>query len=69
MANYGYIIDLEAFTPVSGDVQWTFDRYNADETTTEFDGIETTRNLSSDTNCVMFASNTDFLAWQDEFTP
>lgn len=69
MVQYGYIIDKMLFNGQANDVQWDFSRYNQDQTTTDYNGIETSRDLSADSNIIIIGSNLDFIAWRNEFMP
>jgi hypothetical protein len=63
---YGYIINQESFTKRDGDVLWDFVRYNENQSTTAYTGIESTVIIESD-NVVMFDTPTAFNAWRCEF--
>lgn len=69
MRNYGYIIDKNLFNGQANDVQWDFDRYNENQTTTNYNGIETDRDLSGDPNIVIKGDGLAFSDWVSEFTP
>jgi len=67
MRKYGYIID-NSYAPQANDDVWNFDRYNADGTTTEYTGIETSRNITSN-KVVIIGDNISMRAWIKEHLP
>jgi len=67
MNYYGYITDHTYVVPNTV-ITWDFVRYNEDETTTDFVGIESTVAIDSD-KVVMFDTPTAFNNWRYEFQP
>jgi hypothetical protein len=67
MTNYGYIID-NTYQVADTAITWDFVRYNEDESTTDFVGIESTVAIESD-KVVMFESPQAFNDWKYEFEP
>lgn len=69
MRKYGYILDETLFKPKGDDVQWSFKRYNQDGSTTDYNGIDTKRDLSKDKNVVIIGTAKKFKLWIREFLP
>jgi len=67
MNKYGYITD-NTYEVADTAITWDFVRYNEDETTTDFVGIESTVAIDSD-KVVMFESPRSFSDWKYEFEP
>lgn len=67
MNHYGYITDHTYIVPDTA-ITWHFVRYNEDESTTDFVGIESTVVIDSD-KVVMFESPQAFIDWKYEFEP
>ena len=68
MANqYGYIINKESFTLGDGDVLWDFVKTNADGSVTSYNGIETIRDLSTDSSVTIIGNANTFSNWKNEF--
>ena len=67
MNYYGYITD-NTYEVADTAITWDFVRYNEDETTTDFVGIESTVAIDSD-KVVMFESPRSFSDWKYEFEP
>ena len=55
MRYYGYIKDKNKFTPQGSDRQWTFVKDGED-----YNGIETSRDLSKDSNVVIIGTDHEF---------
>ena len=68
MINYGYIVD-NTFEAQEGDLTWNFTRWNQDQTATNYSGIETTRDLSSDNKVVIIGSREAMTNWLYEYSP
>lgn len=66
---YGYIINKESFTLGDGDVIWDFVKTNADGSVTSYDGIETIRDLSTDSFVTIIGNANTFINWKNEFNP
>ena len=66
---YGYIINKESFTLRDGDVIWDFVKTNADGSVTSYDGIETIRDLSTDSFVTIIGNANTFINWKNEFNP
>jgi hypothetical protein len=67
MNYYGYITD-NTYEVADTAITWDFVRYNEDESTTDFVGIESTIAIDSD-KVVMFDTPTAFNNWRYEFEP
>jgi hypothetical protein len=67
MTKYGYITD-STYEVTDTAITWDFVRYNEDETTTDFVGIESTVSIESD-KVVMFETPQEFSSWKYEFEP
>jgi hypothetical protein len=67
--NYGYIIDKNLFNGQANDVQWNFERYDSEGDVTQYNGIETDRDLSSDSNIINIGDYKSFRIWIREFQP
>ncbi len=67
MTKYGYITD-NTYEVADTAITWNFVRYNEDETTTDFVGIESTVAIESD-KVTMFDTPTAFNTWKYEFEP
>ena len=67
MRKYGYIID-NSYVPQADDDVWNFNRYNADGTTTEYTGIETSQTITSN-KVVIIGDNISMRAWIYEYAP
>ena len=67
MNKYGYITD-STYDVADTAITWNFVRYNEDETTTDFVGIESIVAIESD-KVVMFESPQAFSDWKYEFEP
>ena len=64
---YGYIINQELFTLGDGDVIWDFVKTNADGSVTSYDGIETIRDISTDSSVTIIGNANTFSNWKNEF--
>ena len=67
MNKYGYITD-GSYSTQESDVTWVFTRYNQDGTTTDYTGIETTRNITSN-KVVIIGNNLEFSGWLSQYAP
>jgi len=67
MTHYGYITD-NTYEVADTAITWDFIKYNEDESTTDFVGIESTIAIDSD-KVVMFESSQPFNTWKYEFEP
>ena len=67
MTKYGYITD-STYLVADTAITWDFVKYNEDESTTDFVGIESTVAVDSD-KVVMFESASAFNTWKYEFEP
>lgn len=67
LIKYGYIVD-DTYKPQDSDIVWSFQRYNQDGTTTEYTGIETTRNITSN-KVVIIGNNLEFRDWLSQYAP
>jgi hypothetical protein len=65
MNYYGYITD-NTYEVADTAITWNFTRYNEDESTTDFIGIESTIEITSD-KVTMFESAIAFNSWKYEF--
>jgi len=65
MNHYGYITD-NTYKVADTAITWNFTRYNEDESTTDFIGIESTIEITSD-KVTMFESAIAFNSWKYEF--
>jgi len=70
MANqYGYIINKKSFTKGDGDVLWDFVKTNADGSMTSYNGIETIRDLSTNSSVTIIGNANTFINWKNELNP
>ena len=67
MNHYGYITD-NAYEVADTAITWDFVKYNEDESTTDFVGIESTVQID-DNKVIMFGSPQEFNTWKYEFQP
>ena len=65
MNKYGYITD-NTYEVADTAITWDFVRYNEDQSTTAYTGIESTIAIDSD-KVVMFESPQAFNTWKYEF--
>lgn len=68
MINYGYIID-NTFETQEVDLTWDFVKWNQDQTTTNYSGIETSRDLSADNKVVIIGNREAMANWLYEYVP
>jgi len=68
MRQYG-IINNDLFTPEGDDVQWTLHKVNEDLSVTDYECIETSRDLSANPYTDMKGDAEIFNTWAHEFTP
>lgn len=68
MTHYGYIVD-NTFETQQEDLTWDFVRWNQDQTTTSYSGIETIRDLSADTKVVIVGDKEVMANWLYEYAP
>lgn len=64
---YGYIMNQESFTKGDGDVIWDFVKTNADGSVTSYNGIETIRDISTDSSVTIIGNANTFINWKNEF--
>ncbi len=69
MIYYGYITDLNDFDQQEEDIIWQFDRYNEDQTTTEYNCIKTLRDLGENPYAVMYEDKESFNNWRKQYAP
>jgi len=67
MNHYGYITDNTYIVPNTA-ITWDFVRYNEDQSTTSYIGIESTEPID-DNKVTMFATPDAFNNWKYEFQP
>jgi len=67
MNKYGYITD-NTYELSDTAITWEFVRYNEDQSTTSYTGIESTISIESD-KVVMFETPTAFNNWRYGFQP
>lgn len=68
MTHYGYIVD-NTFETQQEDLTWDFVRWNQDQTTTSYSGIETIRDLSADNKVVIIGDKQTMANWLYEYAP
>jgi len=68
MTHYGYIVD-NTFETQQEDLTWDFVRWNQDQTTTSYSGIETIRDLSADNKVVIVGDKEVMANWLYEYAP
>lgn len=68
MTHYGYIVD-NTFETQQEDLTWDFVRWNQDQTTTSYSGIETIRDLSADNKVVIIGDKQTMANWLYEYVP
>jgi len=64
---YGYITD-STYEVADTAITWNFVRYNQDQSTTDFVGIESIAQIDDD-KVIMFESPQEFNTWKSEFQP
>lgn len=69
MVTYGYIKDIESHIQSGRNYCWKSSRYNEDGTQTDYNFIETSQDLSGDSNIVIKGDRKAFFEWVHQFTP
>ncbi len=69
MIQFGYILNINLFTPRGNDLIWPVSRYNEDQSITNYHGIQTMRDLSEDDNIIIKGDGDSFNDWIGEFYP
>lgn len=69
MVTYGYIKDVDSHIQSGRNAYWESSRHNEDGTQTDYNFIETSQDLSGDSNIVIKGDHQAFFEWVHQFTP